>query len=137
MATKIKRPDTAFSMSSGQKRPRVEDGAHLRFVRSLPCIICGKPGPSHAAHVRFGSLPHGKRDTGAGEKPSDKWTLPLCVEHHVDGTDSQHASGERKWWRGKGIDPLCVAALLYCASGDETAGREIVAGARAIVLWGR
>jgi hypothetical protein len=31
--------------------------------------------------IRVGSIKYGKRDTGGGERPHDKWTLPMCGAH--------------------------------------------------------
>jgi len=63
---------------------------------------------------------------GAGEKPDDKWTVPLSPEMHTDGPNAQHKSNERAWWEKQGIDPVAVAAALYCSSGDIEAGEEII-----------
>lgn len=125
-AFQIKRPDTAFALSTGkQKRPREHDDKHLKFVRSLPCATCLSRVGVEAAHVRYGALQYGKRETGASEKPHDKWTVPLCAADHR-GPEGQHASGEKAWWDEKGIDPLALAAALFASSGDEEAGEVIV-----------
>lgn len=125
-AQRIVRPSTAFSLSPGnRKRPREKHDGHLKFIRSLPCANCGKRLHVEAAHVRYGDLRYGKRETGAGERPSDQWTVPLCHDDHT-GPEGQHASGERAWWVSKGIDPLALAASLYAVSGDEEAGELII-----------
>src|SRR4051812_116248 len=59
-----------------QREPRVKDNKHLDYIRSLPCCICGGID-TEAAHIRTASLEHGKQHTGMGEKPSDKWAVPL------------------------------------------------------------
>ena len=41
--------------------------------------------PIECAHVRMGT------DGGMGLKPSDRWTISLCHDHHVE----QHQIGER------------------------------------------
>lgn len=120
---RIIRPDTAFSIASTkQKRPRVQDDQHLRFIRSLKCCLCGASNPD-PAHIRAASAVHGKRETGKAEKASDKWTVPLCRQHH----DEQHAAGnELLWWASKGIDPFGLALALYSASGDEEIAEGIL-----------
>lgn len=92
-----------------QRQPRVEDPAHLAAIRRLPCIVCRKPGPNDAAHIRSGSLFYNKRRTGFGEKPDDKWTLPLCRADH----DEQHRGNELAFWRRHGINPFREALRLY------------------------
>ena len=90
-----------------QRQPREKDAKHLDFIRSLPCCICGRID-TEAAHIRTASLAHGKRETGRAEKPSDKWALPLCNEHHRE----QHTMNEMKFWASYGIDPFMLAIRL-------------------------
>lgn len=128
MAGMIRRPDTAFQLSTdATKRRRSLSTGFLRYVHGKPCLICGAPG--EAAHVRYGSIAHGKVETGAGRRPDDRWTVPLCPAHHREGPDAQHGSNERKWWQAKGIDPLSTAALLFSAfkadPDDEASARAI------------
>ena len=96
------------------KRPREKDAKHLDFVRSLPCVCCGNDIETEAAHLRTGNLTYGKPPTGMGEKPSDKWALPLCGECHRD----QHKGNEIVFWRSIGIDPYILAMSLYVNTGD-------------------
>lgn len=126
MSFRIRPPEAA----TRQRRPRRERPDHLAFVRSLPCVVCGSRDNVHAAHVRYGDPRYGKRPTGMGEKPSDAFTVPLCARDHLDGPDAQHRSNERKWWLGRGIDPLEVAVRLFAVSGDQEAGEQIVRQAR-------
>lgn len=64
--------------------------------------------------MRYGDPPR-KPHTGIGEKPSDRYTLPLTPEEHRLGKDSQHANGEREWWKDKGIDPITLCDALFTA----------------------
>ena len=65
----------------------------------------------------------GKRETGAGEKASDKWTIPLCRGHN----DEQHKAGnELLWWASKGVDPFGLALALHSASGDDEIADAII-----------
>lgn len=119
------------------KKPRLEkphkpirserelDDAHLKNIRQLPCLICGET-PSDAAHVRYSSPVHGKRNTPMGQKPSDKWALPLCRKHH----DEQHRTGELTFWNRANISPFLVCVKLYEKRGDIISMRRIVAMAR-------
>lgn len=131
-AFRLVRPDTAFSVapSRGQKRPRVKDDAHLRWLRTLPCAITGMR-PVEAAHIRYGDPVYGKRETGMGEKPSDQWCLPLSPAMHRE----QHAAGdERAWWQAKGIDPCRLALALYNVSGDDDAAAAILEAIKPKIL---
>lgn len=122
-AQRIVPPSTAFSVAkTKQKRPRIEDAEHLKFIRGLKCCICGAPDPD-PAHIRSASPLYGKRETGGAEKPSDKFVTPLCRAHH----DEQHAAGnELIWWASKGIDPFGLALALHSASGDEDIAEGII-----------
>jgi hypothetical protein len=93
---------------------------HLAFVKRLPCVVCGKAGPSEAAHLRSGS------DGGTAMKPSDRYSVSLCIECHV----LQHQFGEQRFWSTVRIDPLNVAFRLWTVSGDLRAGERIVFRAR-------
>lgn len=108
-----------------QREPRVKDEKHLRFIRSLYCCVCGHPG-TEAAHVRLGDLDRGKRPTGIGEKPSDKFSLPLCNQHHRE----QHSMGEGAFWTSVGIDPIALCVELHAVSGDAERAETIIRGAR-------
>jgi len=121
-AQRIIRPDTAFSVvRTSQKRQRVKDEAHLAFIRTLRCCICGARNPD-PAHIRSANGLYGKSETGAGQKASDKWTVPLCRPHH----DEQHSGNELKFWASKGIDPFGLALALFQASGDDEVAEGIL-----------
>jgi hypothetical protein len=99
----------------GNRRPDQRRARnHLAFIRRLPCIVCGSR-PAQAAHVRAGT------DGGAGMKPSDKFTVPLCHDDHM----RQHG-GELSFWAALGIDPVDQANRLWTVSGDTEAGERIV-----------
>jgi hypothetical protein len=109
-----------------QRQPRQENDKHLRFVASMGCLICGARNVQ-AAHVRYADLSVGKEFCGKQEKPDDKFTVPLCVEHHR----TQHSWGsERDWWKLAEIDPIKTALALFAVSGDEARGEMIVSSCR-------
>ena len=91
----------ARSALSFPKDQRLRDKAHLEFVASQPCLVCGRR-PSHAHHLRFA------QPRAMGLKVSDEFTVPLCNGHH----DELHRTGdERAWWARHGIiEPLKYAA---------------------------
>jgi DNA recombination protein Rad52 len=99
---------------------RVRDAAHLQFVASLPCLICGRT-PAHAHHIRFA------QPRAMGSKVSDEWVVPLCFLHHR----AIHDSGvEETWWQVHGTDALAEAKRLWQQShptADEsgTAGPDV------------
>ena len=127
---KVGRSETAFTASSRFRRPRQRSGLHLKWIRTLPCAICGKQGGIHAAHLRAASLRHGKLGTGIGQKPDDAWTTPLCAEHHILGETAQHQDQELKFWAEHGVDPFVLALSLWRASGDDDVAFLILAEAR-------
>jgi hypothetical protein len=104
------------------RTPRQHNDAHLRFIRGLRCIICGDNTSTEAAHVRFQCRPAGKRYAGKGEKPDDRWTLPLCGQHHRD----QHSMDEEMFWEGVGCDPIFYAMALWGVTGNHALGEQIV-----------
>lgn len=95
-----------------QREPRVRDRKYLALVARMPSVISGR-WPVQVAHLRYGDPAKGKPHTGMGEKPDDKWTLPLTPDEHMHGVRSQHANNEQEWWEGHGIDPIQVCIDLY------------------------
>jgi hypothetical protein len=102
-----------------QRTPRLENEKHLRFVASLPCLFCKKPDVQ-AAHVRFADLTIAKPFTGGATKPDDRFTVPLCIEHHR----LQHEAGERDFWGT--VDPVKIALAIYSVTGDHSRAEQIV-----------
>jgi hypothetical protein len=105
-------------------QPWLRDRDHLAFVRTLPCLACGRRGPCEAAHVRLGT------DGTSGRKPSDRYTVPLCSHCHA----VQHATGEVAFWglsMDRGVsDPWGVAKSLWTISGDLELGCRAIQHAR-------
>ena len=115
MLRKRKRPKMGL-----RKPPQLRSLQHLRFVRGHECAIRDRTGrwkniegwnriashvcngPIQAAHIRMDT------DGGAGCKPSDSFTIPLCVEAHVE----QGQIGEEAFEKRYGIDTHKIAAEL-------------------------
>ncbi|MGB8056911.1 MAG: hypothetical protein WCF75_09830, partial [Pseudolabrys sp.] len=82
---------------------RLRDKAHLRFVASQPCIICGRQ-PSDPHHLRFA------QPRAIVLKVSDEFTVPLCRGHH---RQLHQAGDERAWWEGQRVNALEIARGLW------------------------
>lgn len=118
----IVRHPEAFSLDpSSKKTRRIEDPAHLAFIRKLPSVISGQYG-CEACHIRTGSALHNKKKTGKSQKSSDCWTLPMTPAEHK----AQHSENEMAFYRRHGINPFDLAARLYEVSGDIEAGIRIL-----------
>ena len=111
------KPPKKQKLDMGRK-PRVEEPKHRRAIQQLPCLACGSMQGSDAAHVRMTDGPE-KPNAGIGQKPADRFTVPLCTQCHLE-SGGQHTRGERVWWLSIGIDPLLHAAELYAHSPDTT-----------------
>lgn len=107
------------------RNPRIKDAAHLAAIRECDCIICGA-WPVEAAHIRYPDNNHDKLLTGKGEKPHDKWALPLCHSCHRTGEGAQHSMNERKFWQMHNINPLKVCEQLYSAKNKVSTMRGII-----------
>jgi hypothetical protein len=101
VTTKIQKSELTF----GEVR-RFRDKAHLRFVGSQPCLICGR-APADAHHLRFA------QPRGMGLKVSDEFTVPLCRSQHRDNHGS---CDEAAWWERRAIDPLATARMLWAST---------------------
>ena len=82
---------------------RLRDKAHLKFVGSHPCLICGRQ-PSDPHHLRFA------QPRAIGMKVSDEFTVPLCRGHH---RQLHQAGNEVRWWENLKIKPLEIARELW------------------------
>lgn len=66
---------------------RLRDKAHLKFMASQPCPICGRQ-PCDPHHLRFA------QPRAIGLKVSDEFTVPLCRGHHRQ----LHQAGDEVAW---------------------------------------
>lgn len=107
---------------------------HLAFVRQLPCIACGAPGPCDAAHVRMSVAEHGKFNA-MSRKPDDKFALPVCARCHR--SDQHTKYGEPEFWARLGIDPVNAALRLFAVTGDLDAGLRTIERARQSIMLNR
>ena len=96
-----------------QREPRLVDEGFLRWLRKKPCCVCGKAPPSDACHIRFGSEAYSKRNVGMGEKPDDRWAIPMCRKCHT----KQHGMNEQEFYQERRILPLLLAQRLYSEFG--------------------
>jgi len=81
-------------------------GGHMAWVKTLPCCVCGRAGPSDAHHVihdRYGT-----------RRASDWEVVPLCREHHLGGTSAIH-TGKETWREHHGPDWSYLPAVLELA----------------------
>ncbi|MEA2908447.1 MAG: hypothetical protein QOJ15_528, partial [Bradyrhizobium sp.] len=85
---------------------RHRDKAHLKFVASQPCLVCGR-SPADAHHLRFTQL------RAMGRKVSDEFTVPLCRTHH---RDNHRFGNEQAWWSNASIDPVEMSRRLWAST---------------------
>jgi hypothetical protein len=82
---------------------RYRDRAHLEFVASQPCLVCGRQ-PCDAHHLRF------MQPQALGRRVSDEFAVPLCRTHHR----ALHRHGdEAAWWTSAGLDAGAIAHRLW------------------------
>lgn len=94
---------------------RLRDKAHLKFVASQPCLICGRQ-PSDPHHVRYA------QPRAIGMKVSDEFTVPLCRGHHGE---LHRAGNEVVWWQKLATDPLAAAKILWQRTHPNIAGNVV------------
>jgi hypothetical protein len=85
---------------------RHRDKAHLKFVSSQPCLVCGR-SPTDAHHLRF------TQPRALGRKVSDEFTVPLCRTHH---RDNHRFGDEQAWWGRQAIDPVRTSRKLWVST---------------------
>ena len=83
---------------------RQRSKAHLRFVATMPCVVCGLQ-PVEVHHVKH------LQPRARGLKVSDEFTVPLCQGHH---RLVEAASGyEAFWWACQHVSPEMAARNLW------------------------
>jgi hypothetical protein len=93
---------------------RLRDKAHLNFVASQLCLICGRQ-PSDPHHLRFA------QPRAIGLKVSDEFTVPLCRGHH---RQLHQAGNEEVWWETRKINARETAKRLWEQSRSVSSGYE-------------
>jgi hypothetical protein len=93
---------------------RLRDKAHLRFVASQPCLVCGRQ-PSDPHHLRFA------QPRALGLKVSDEFTVPLCRGHH---RQLHQAGNEVAWWESLKINALPIAKGLWEQTRPKSAAAD-------------
>lgn len=90
---------TPLRAKSLKKRSEPGSSAYLKWIRSLPCIICGGVlGKSEAAHTRV------LGDAGMAQKTTSRSCIPLCCWDHTLRWDSYHEiSPESEWAELHGV----------------------------------
>jgi hypothetical protein len=88
---------------------RLRDKAHLKFVASQPCLVCGRQ-PSDPHHLRFA------QPRAMALKVSDEFTVPLCRGHH---RQLHQVGNEAVWWEDLQINALEIARSLWQQSRAE------------------
>lgn len=93
------------------KSDRADQGrrspAHRAWVRGFACSVPGCTAmPIECAHVRVGT------DGGVGMKPSDRWVISLCRDHHAE----QHQRGEQSFEQAHRINMKALAREFFARS---------------------
>ena len=81
----------------------VRNPGYLRWIRSLPCVVCRTTYAVEAAHTG----PH-----GLGQKSSDLSAIPLCGKHHRTRDDSYHRLGPRRFAEVHQLDIRAIVTRL-------------------------
>ena len=95
-------------------RPR--SPKHRKFIRALPCCVCGAGNLTEAAHISHGG------NKGVALKTGDDRIVPLCFWCHR----RQHQRPEIEFWEGRIEQAIDLAESLFAASGDEKTGLALI-----------
>ncbi len=94
-----------------KRSSRWRSQAHLNFVRSHACCVCGSMSAIEVAHVRLGS------GAGIGQKPDDWRTVSLCKTCH----QRQHNVGEATFWENATTADVDALIDAFCKASPKTA----------------
>ena len=95
------------------------DLQHLKNIRQLPCVVCGRAPCGEAHHLLriFDGMPK-----GMGRRNADRWAIPLDRQCHHE---AHMAGNDDEWLAGRGVAGRELAASLWAARGDLEAMRRI------------
>jgi hypothetical protein len=71
LAKSLKRAASARRRRVPAKTIRLRDKEHCKFVRTEPCVVCGR-APTEAHHIRFA------QPRALGRKVSDEYAVRVC-----------------------------------------------------------
>lgn len=102
-------PNKPKKERAADKRPGMSP-EHLTLIRQLPCCVCGQSPPSDPHHLKI------KSERGVGLKATDRWTLPMCREHHneIEKVGTTEAR-EEAWFLKHGISCFVLARAFWNA----------------------
>lgn len=77
--------------SKNKAAPTKAERQHIERIKSMPCGVCGQPGPSECHEINQG-----------------QWftSMPLCADCHRGGFNGIH--GQRRIWAALRLDELKV-----------------------------
>lgn len=85
-------------MNPCPKVKTVRDKAYTAFIRSMPCLVCGKPAVCHHEPLN---------GHGIASKGNDNESLPLCHGCHHE----RHSQGRTTFYSNHGLAwVVCVKA---------------------------
>ena len=105
------RAQKAKKKSAADKREGMSE-RHLELIRKLPCCVGGDHPGGEAHHLKLGT-----KERGMGLRSTDKNTVPMCHEHHINGIERAGSKNEFAWFRDRGVSPLDLAAALWLVTG--------------------
>lgn len=103
---------------------------HLKFIDSLPCVICGGScGQSTHHHLlrvgreyqrpmkgQEGLMFPKIKSKGMGTKSDDRFCLPICAKHHAE---AHRYGNDKEYFRQNDIaEPERLALALWKVSGQ-------------------
>lgn len=91
---------------------------YMVAVKGLPCVACGRDGPSEAHHTRS--------DSFGGRRASDFAVIPLCLECHRVGPNAFH-NNKGYWEDRNGKDWSFIPDVLEILGIDTDVDPDTIA----------
>lgn len=128
MASRIKKPETSFSLDKprrqtrGRKPLKLEE--HRAWIRKLPGLVDGDHRTVEAAHISVKDARFGKPSRGKSQKSDDIYLVPLSKRLHME----IHQIGEPAFEDKYGVDLVLIAVALFVhhINDDEEAALAVI-----------
>jgi hypothetical protein len=109
---------------------------HLKFIDSLPCVICGRNESTHHHLLRVdrkyltptpetsGLMFPKIKSKGMGTKSDDRFCLPVCARHHAE---AHRYGNDKQYFQMNGLDePERLALALFETEQDYDKAMDVM-----------
>lgn len=112
---------TSNQREKPKRRRETDSQSHLSDIRKCRCCV----PVCHSENVQAHHL-KSTGERGTAMRSPDRFAVPLCHDHHINGVELVGSKNELDWFNVKGIKALQLAADLWASRGRLDRMQKIV-----------